>query len=597
MKLSTAGGDRFQSRIFLSSLLLHALYEGDSSSARNYLEQLERLDIEKKFEFERTLGHAVIAAFTNATNDAERKFRELATLQSHSNYLAPYWKGMIAERKGDWQEMLEHASALQTLAKAENFRVDLPGIYLNLAKAHLALGNSSKALDFAKQSTSIIDESRQIENTPLALGTLETYHTAYRLLAQLRTAEPQLSLEISDQLKARVLRDRIDNSALRARPNILPEIRHKIDQLVSKFVAGADTTAELLKLEKEATNSTKLAGSLETVKGDFTKTDGLNSSAIVSYLFKTDGKLLAYVCLKGKPVRVVELEATEHSTDALAIEVNRKIKDFIFFKKDGKELYDKFIAPLSITADHLIIIPDKSLWKIPFPALSPDGRSYLVEKKRVSYAPSVATVIDSLRRPAPNRRTIKVFANNLYHSRFLRHANPEAMNIAKIFGSRPILNATAYDFLDKSAEADILHFAMHAELDPEEPLDSFLGFRPAGRHDGRMRVEDLLKARLKPGSLAFIASCDTNNVLNGEGLVSIAWALLASGSTTVISSRWAVDDRSTKTFTELFYRFYKAGDSSSEALQKASLEMIHDKSRNFYEPYYWAAFMLNGDFR
>ncbi len=138
---------------------------------------------------------------------------------------------------------------------------------------------------------------------------------------------------------------------------------------------------------------------------------------------------------------------------------------------------------------------------------------------------------------------------------------------------------------------------MHAQADREEPLDSFLGFKPSGNHNGRITVNDLLKIHLKPQSLAFIASCDTNNVLNGEGAVSIGWALLGSGSTTVISSQWEANDRSTGLFAQNFYKEYKKGIPAARALQNAAISMIRDKSSETYEPYYWASFTLLGDFR
>jgi CHAT domain-containing protein len=124
-----------------------------------------------------------------------------------------------------------------------------------------------------------------------------------------------------------------------------------------------------------------------------------------------------------------------------------------------------------------------------------------------------------------------------------------------------------------------------------------LGFRAVGKDNGRLTVEDILDSKLKKGSLVFLASCDTNNVLSGEGLVSLAWGMMGAGATTVISARWEANDKLTGDFTKAFYRYYKQGYSSAEALQRASLEMIKNKSNNMHEPYYWADFTLNGDFR
>lgn len=138
---------------------------------------------------------------------------------------------------------------------------------------------------------------------------------------------------------------------------------------------------------------------------------------------------------------------------------------------------------------------------------------------------------------------------------------------------------------------------MHAQVDNDQPLDSFLGFRGIGKNSGRLTVEDLSNIRLKKGSLVFLASCDTNNVLSGEGLVSLAWGMMGSGATTVISAQWEANDKLTGVFSNAFYKYLKQGYSSAEAIQRASLEMIKNKSSSMHEPYYWADFTLNGDFR
>lgn len=72
---------------------------------------------------------------------------------------------------------------------------------------------------------------------------------------------------------------------------------------------------------------------------------------------------------------------------------------------------------------------------------------------------------------------------------------------------------------------------------------------------------------------------------------------MCSGATTVISAQWEASDKSTVIFTNSFYKNYKQGDMTAEAMQKASLELIKNKSNNMHEPYYWADFTLNGDFR
>ena len=199
--------------------------------------------------------------------------------------------------------------------------------------------------------------------------------------------------------------------------------------------------------------------------------------------------------------------------------------------------------------------------------------------------------------PRPVRHTLLAFANSSYNNQILQYVNAEATSVAGLFSSRPVLNASPADFRRFSDKADILHFSMHAQVDNDQPLESFLGFKGTGKDRGRITVEDLFNTKLKKGSLVFLASCDTNNVLSGEGLVSLSWGMMGSGASTVISAQWEANDKLTGVFSKAFYRYYKQGYSSAEALQRATLEMIKNKSNNMHEPYYWADFTLNGDFR
>jgi len=305
----------------------------------------------------------------------------------------------------------------------------------------------------------------------------------------------------------------------------------------------------------------------------------------------------AYVLEGGHPVRFVKLGLSENETADMADAARKKIQERIFFKNDGKRLFDRLVAPLSVQTSNLIIVPDKSLWKIPFHALSPDGESYLIEKKIVSYSPSVSMLLKMLDEKPPIRKTAQIYANSTFEGRSLRFVNQEAATIGKLFGVQPMIGASLAQFFKSSENSDVLHFSMHAQADAEEPLASFLAFRPAIAHNGRITVEDLTKARLKRQSLAFLASCDTSNVMEGEGLVSIAWAFLGSGSTSVISAQWEANDQSTEMFAKHFYDEYRKGVSASRAMQLASIAMIKNKSSETHEPYYWAAFTLLGDYR
>lgn len=597
LRLSLDQNHTYQARNFLASLLLNSLYAGNLSQASLYLEQLRSLDRDGVFWFETTLGSATISGLTGRREVSEKLFSELERKENTSPFILPSWKITIAEKNKEWNQVIQHNRTLLDLTLAQNFREDLPGIYLSLAKAHFHLGQTEESIEHLDKTLSLVEAIRTTDHKTVSLGLLEIYHKAYRLQTQTKLGRPAEAFEISDYLKARLLKDKISNSLTRTSSAIEPEVRRKLELLSLDMLVRPGGDAEISRLE---TSITTYIPKAVIPKPDFSGLDEvsqLENRAIVSYLFTPDERLLAFVWEKGKPIRSVYLSGSENEIAADVQRTEQRIKNRIFFKRDGKDLFDKLLKPLNISATHLIIVPDKQLWKIPFQALSPDGEKYLIEDKVVSYAPSVAILIEQLKSPKPARLTFQAFANSSFNNQFLRYVNDESINVSDLFNSRPALNATISDFRRLADKSDILHFSMHAQADNDQPLDSFLALKGIGKDDGRLTVAEILDSKLKKGSLVFLASCDTNNVFSGEGLVSLAWGMMGAGASTVISAQWEANDNSTKIFTDHFYKSYKRGMSSADAIQKASIELIKNKASNLHEPYYWAAFAISGDFR
>ncbi len=597
LALALAHNNPYHACIFLTSLLLNSLDNNELDKARTYLDRLEKSNEGTSFSFEILLGKAIIFAFTHNSERSNQMFSQLENVENSSQFIIPGWKVKIAKRNEDWKQVIQFNQKLFDLTIENNFRDELPAIHLDFAKAYFRLNNIPLSREHLEKSIAFIEEIRRSENSNLSLGLSETYHNAYRLLAQINFEKPQESFELADFVKARLLSDRINNAATNTQSVISTETRRTLEDLSLKYINGQNVAGEIEKNEKLVTNSIPDLNLVNPALVRLNNLPDLNETAVISYFFTLDKNLMAFVWEKDKPLQTVYLPVSEDAADVYAKKTHEKIKDLIFFKKDGRELYDKLIKPLNISAKHLIVVPDKSLWKIPFQALSPDGEKYLIETTAISYAPSVSILLEQLKSPKLTRKSMQAFASPSYKNEVLRYVNAEANGVSELYNSKPLLNATVADFERISDKFDILHFSMHAQVSNEQPLESFLAFKQLGKNDGRLTVEDLLKVKLKKGSLVFLASCDTNNVLNGEGLVSLAWAMMGSGATTVISAQWEANDKSTEIFTKSFYRFYKAGDSSAKAMQKAAIEMIKNKSHSMHEPYYWADFTLNGDYR
>ncbi len=69
-----------------------------------------------------------------------------------------------------------------------------------------------------------------------------------------------------------------------------------------------------------------------------------------------------------------------------------------------------------------------------------------------------------------------------------------------------------------------------------------------------------------------------------------------AGARTVISSLWRVEDTATAEFMKHFYTsLMQKNATPAEALRYAQLKMT--ESQRWRQPYYWAAFVLQGDWR
>ncbi|HTC95029.1 MAG TPA: CHAT domain-containing protein [Terriglobales bacterium] len=159
--------------------------------------------------------------------------------------------------------------------------------------------------------------------------------------------------------------------------------------------------------------------------------------------------------------------------------------------------------------------------------------------------------------------------------------------------------ATATD--PKLGEYRIVHFATHGLLDSEHPELSGLVLslvdKQGHAQNGFLGLEDIYNLNL-PADLVVLSACETGlgKEINGEGLVGLTRGFMYAGASRVMASLWKVDDVAT---AELMRRFYQGveqqGMRPAAALHKAQLEMWQQK--RWRDPYYWAAFELQGEWK
>ena len=148
----------------------------------------------------------------------------------------------------------------------------------------------------------------------------------------------------------------------------------------------------------------------------------------------------------------------------------------------------------------------------------------------------------------------------------------------------------------------IVHFATHALIDNVHPELSAIALSAVNKQgqaeDGFLRANEIFNLKLA-ADLVVLSACrtGTGKEVAGEGLIGLTRPFMYAGAPRVIVSLWPLEDRAT---AELMVRFYKQllGPrklSPAAALREAQIEMWNDA--RWRAPYFWGAFVLQGEWR
>lgn len=137
---------------------------------------------------------------------------------------------------------------------------------------------------------------------------------------------------------------------------------------------------------------------------------------------------------------------------------------------------------------------------------------------------------------------------------------------------------------------------------------------PLADEDGLLTALEIEDLDWSKTELAVLSACETGlgEAVGGEGVLGLQRAMQLAGARTSITSLWKVSDRETKELMTQFYaKFFDAGPGTLECLRKAQLFILDDaivrgmilkdegaaQGKGRTPPYYWAAFILAGDWR
>ena len=114
--------------------------------------------------------------------------------------------------------------------------------------------------------------------------------------------------------------------------------------------------------------------------------------------------------------------------------------------------------------------------------------------------------------------------------------------------------------------------------------------------NGFLRLHDIYNLEL-PADLVVLSACSTGlgKDVKGEGVIGLARGFMYAGASGVIASLWKVDDDATAELMKHFYEgLFKKKLSPAAALRDAQLKLAQNK--RWQSPYYWAGFVLQGQY-
>ena len=205
------------------------------------------------------------------------------------------------------------------------------------------------------------------------------------------------------------------------------------------------------------------------------------------------------------------------------------------------------------------------------------------------------------------RSALKRSAKSLNRTGWNRLPNTEieAQEILKLVSDKSSLQAFNFDANYNWATSknlnqyQILHFATHGFVNPDQPELSGIVLSLVNKDGkqvaGHLRLADLFEQDY-PAELIVLSACQTGlgKNVSGEGLVGLTRGLMYAGAARVALSLWNVSDEGTSVLMQEFYKqMLQENKNPTQALRAAQRKLWANP--DWRNPYYWAAFTLQGE--
>ncbi|WP_083885817.1 CHAT domain-containing protein [Synechococcus sp. PCC 7336] len=433
----------------------------------------------------------------------------------------------------------------------------------------------------------------QVENGQLAQA-VRSYRAALGTLQELRGDLAAINPEIQH-----AFRDRIE------------PIHREFVQLLLREEAedlGIDDPLEVARQTIESLQVAELDNFFRAacVDTEPIEIDTIDEHSAIIYPIVLPRELAIVLRLPGQPLQLFHSRANSAQIDRLV-----DLARLAYGQRNSPRhmplsqlMYDWIVRPIEgalseSEVDTLVFVPDGVLRNLPMGAMH-DGERYLLERYAIALSPG----LQLLPPEAPDSTQVNVLIAGLSQPTQgfsgLPHVTSEVDSIAlQIPASRLQDEDFTANQFKKSAGTEsypIVHIATHGQFSSQLDRTFLLTW------DDKIDINQLRSlifasdfTRSRPIDLLVLSACQT---ATGDRRAALGLAGIATraGARSTLATFWQVNDESTATIMEGFYRNLKTGEmTKAEALRQAQISFLAEADRRHQHPFFWAAFSLIGN--
>jgi len=468
---------------------------------------------------------------------------------------------------------------------------DIQGEGESLESLGLTLHNSDKLAEAEQNLRQAIARYEEIRkglgnNDDLKLSIFDKQTLAYSLLQKVLVAQnkPLEALEIAERGRNRALVEML--------------FRHGNEELRGKIIPPSPNIEEIRRIARQQ-NATIV---------EYSVIPNLKYAGITSKAKNLGSQIYIWVI---QPTGNIEFRSVQIPEDtyiqgfvnivrkSLGVRRSSYINDLGTPKRGSfylQELHKLLIEPIAEflpidEEEHVIFIPHKSLFFLSFAALTDSDESYLIEKHTILTAPSIQALgLTSKQKTLstlPRGEEVLIVGNPLppklevgedfrtFHP--LPGAEKEAIRIAEILGTKPILGAAATEpnIVKKMTKAKLIHITNCITCILKD-------------------IKSIRSLSLQAELVVLSGSETGTGEIKGEEVLSLSRSFIAAGVPTLVVSLWeTLDDDTNFLMTEFYTNLFEKKLDKAQALRQAMLTMLNEDRGNF-DPIAWGQFTLIG---